>query len=226
MMHRFVLLYRCLLFSTTLAFLPCKAQNKTALTPDLIKLAASKKIQVFNRKMIMLTDAQHSNGLHLDEKEGIGLAWLEGVQFASGTIEFDVRGKDIMQQSFVGIAFHGVNDSTHDAVYFRPFNFKSPDTVRRSHCVQYISLPAYDWPTLREKYPNKYEQAVNPAPDPNDWLHVRITVKDLRVSVYVNNNTDPSLVVTQLNTRKDGMIGFWAGNNSAGDFANLKIINE
>ncbi|MEP6750112.1 MAG: hypothetical protein ABJB86_20405 [Bacteroidota bacterium] len=225
-MHRFVLLYTGLSFSTALAILPCKAQNKTVRTPDLIKLAADKKITVSNRNMTMLTDEHHINSLHLDDKEGIGLAWLDGVQFTTGTIEFDVRGKDLMQQSFAGIAFHGVNDSTYDAVYFRPFNFKSTDTIRRSHCVQYISLPQYDWPTLREKYPNKYEQAIHPSPDPNTWFHVRIVVKNMLVSVYVNNNSVPSLVVTTLNTRSDGMIGFWTGNHSAGDFANLKIINE
>lgn len=202
---------------------PCSGQNKT-LTPDLIAMAAEKKITVVNRNMTMLTDVQHRNGLHLDEKEGVGIAWLDGLHFGNGTIEFDVRGRDLMQQSFVGIAFHGVNDSTLDAVYFRPFNFRSPDTVRRTHCVQYISPPAYDWPKLREAFPNKYEQTINPAPEPSDWIHVRLAVNQLRVSVYVNNNTQPSLVVTQLNDRKDGMVGFWTGNNSAGDFANIKIM--
>lgn len=216
----------CILFITFFVIAPCNAQKKSFVTPDLIKLSAGKKIIVFNRKMTMLTDAQHSNGLHLDEKKGIGLAWPEGVHFSSGSIEFDVRGKDIMQQSFVGIAFHGINDSTYDAVYFRPFNFQSADTIRRTHCVQYISLPTFDWPVLRDKYPNKYEQAVNPAPDPNAWIHVKLTVKDSRISVYVNNGIVPSLVVTQLNTRKNGTIGFWTGNGSAGDFANLKIMND
>jgi Domain of Unknown Function (DUF1080) len=225
-MRRLLLLHTGLLCIAAVVIIPCNAQKKLAVVADLIKMEAAKKIMVYNRNMTLLTDAQHKNGLHLNEKEGIGVAWLDGIHFTTGTIEFDVRGKDIMQQSFVGIAFHGVNDSTHDAVYFRPFNFKSPDTVRRTHCVQYISLPAYDWPKLREEHPNKYEQAVNPAPEPNEWLHVRITVKDLQVSVYVNGNTAPSLVVTKLNTRKDGKIGFWTGNNSAGDFANLKIMEE
>src|SRR5450432_1748051 len=222
-MRRLLLLHTGLLCIAAVVIIPCNAQKKLAVVADLIKMEAAKKIMVYNRNMTLLTDAQHKNGLHLDEKEGIGLAWLDGVHFSNGTIEFDVRGKDIMQQSFVGIAFHGVNDSTHDAVYFRPFNFKSPDSVRRGHCVQYISLPVYDWPKLREQYPNKYEQVINPAPAPNDWLHVRITVKDMLVSVYVNNSSVPSLVITQLNTRKDGMIGFWTGNNATGDFANWKL---
>src|SRR5450755_2302136 len=110
-MHRSMLFHTCFLFIAFLVIVRCNAQKKSFSTPDLIKLAASKKITVFNRNMTLLTDVQHSNGLHLDEKPGIGLAWLDGVYFSSGTIEFDVRGKDIMQQSFVGIAFHGINDS-------------------------------------------------------------------------------------------------------------------
>ena len=57
----------------------------------------------------------------------------------------DIRGKDVMQQSFVGVAFHGVNNETLDAVYFRPFNFRSDDPVRKVHAVQYISHPNYPW---------------------------------------------------------------------------------
>ncbi len=224
-MHRVQFFYSFIFIAIFFAVAPCYAQNKIVI-PDLVRMADNKKINMFNRNMTMLTDPQHKNGLHLDEKEGMGMAWLEGVHFASGSIEFDVRGKDIMQQSFVGVAFHGVNDSTLEAVYFRPFNFRSPDTVRRSHCVQYISLPVYDWPKLRDEHPNKYEQAISPAPEPNDWLHVKITVSGMQVSVYVNGNTNPSLVVTSLNTRKDGKIGFWTGNNSGGDFANLKIVEE
>ncbi len=54
-----------------------------------------------------------------------GIAWINDIRFSDGIIEFDVKGKNVLQQSFVGFAFHGSNDSTYDAVYFRPFNFKS-----------------------------------------------------------------------------------------------------
>jgi hypothetical protein len=51
-----------------------------------------------------------------------------------------IRGKDVREQSFVGVAFH-VQGTTYHAVYFRPFNFRVDDPVRRSHTVQYISSP-------------------------------------------------------------------------------------
>ena len=43
------------------------------------------------------------------------------------------------------------------------------------------------------------------------------------VSVFVDDATTPSLVVTALTPRRGGLIGFWVGHGSAGDFANLKI---
>jgi hypothetical protein len=165
------------------------------------------------------------NAIHLDEKSDPGVAWLENILFGNGIIEFDAQGKDVLQHSFIGIAFHGLNDTTYDAVYFRPFNFKSPDAVRRSHSVQYISHPAFDWEKLRTEFPNQYEQAVSPAPDAAEWFHVRVVISNPKVTVYVNDNKQPVLVIDQLSDRKRGKIGFWVGNQSDGNFANIKITS-
>lgn len=210
------------LFFSTSGF----AQKGNVAAPDLPGLIKDKKITVYNRNVSLFNDAHYKNGIHLDAGEGDGVAWLNDISLSNGTIEFDVRGRNKMQQSFVGIAFHGLNDSTMDAVYFRPFNFQSQEEERRNHAVQYISLPAYDWQKLRTGFPDKYEHAINAAPQPDDWFHVRVVIKSPKVSVYVNNNTNPDLAVEQLSNRKNGMIGFWVGNNSEGDFANLKITAE
>ena len=131
-----------------------------------------------------------------------------------------------MQQSFVGLAFHGLNNETLDAIYFRPFNFQSTDPVRKIHAVQYVSHPDYTWSVLREKYNGKYENTVTPAPNGNDWFHAKIVVQFPKVTVYVNSNSEPSLVIDILNDRKTGKIGLLVGNTSDGDFANLQIINK
>lgn len=159
--------------------------------------------------------------IHLNEAPDAGIAWIENKQFSNGTIEFDVKGKNVLQQSFVGIAFHGVNDSTYDAIYFRPFNFQVPEAGRRGHSVQYISLPANDWPFLREQYPGKYEHEVNPSTNPNKWFHVKIVVTDAEATAYLNG--ERCLTVPLLSTQKTGMIGYWVGNGSGGDWKNLKI---
>ncbi len=85
---------------------------------------------------------------------------LKNPDFSNGAIKFDVKGKNVVQQSFVGFAFHRQDEKTYDAIYFRPFNFTSTDTARRLRSVQYISMPGYSWEKLRETFPGKYENKV------------------------------------------------------------------
>jgi hypothetical protein len=178
--------------------------------------------KVFNRQMAPLTDGSRK-GLQLDERDGDGLAWWPGTMLADGVIELEVRGKDLMQKSFVGVAFHGQDEKTFDAIYFRPFNFKSDDPVRRSHGVQYVSHPTYTWDKLRAERPNQFEHEVSTPPDPNEWFHARVVIKHPSVRVFVNDQTAPCLEVTQLSDRKRGWVGVWVGNGSAGSFANVKV---
>ena len=180
-------------------------------------------LKVFNRSVSSLSDGARK-GVRLSEHAGDGVAYVQGVEFTNGTIELDVRGKDVPQQSFVGVAFHGVDGTTYDAIYFRPFNFRAEDPARRGHAVQYIAQPIYPWQKLRAEQPGKYERAIDPVPDPNAWFHVRVVVTSPKVSVFVDDAKEPSLVVDQLSNRKKGLVGLWVGNNSGGDFANLKIV--
>ena len=109
------------------------SQNAKVVTPDLPKLLKEKKLSMFNRNATILTNSQNQNGIHLDAKDNYGVAWLSDVQFSNGILEFDLKGKNVMQQSFVGIAFHGLDDKTMNAIYFRPFNFQSQDAERKNH---------------------------------------------------------------------------------------------
>ncbi len=189
---------------------------------DLAALVDAKSLKVFNRDASRLADGSRT-GVRLSERPGDGVAFLSGTEFANGTIECDIRGKDVPQQSFVGVAFHGVDGTTYDAIYFRPFNFKAADPVARSHAVQYHSLPVYTWQKLRSEQPGKYEQAVSSAPDPNGWFHARIVIAHPKVSVFVGDANEPCLVVNQLNDRRTGLVGLWVGNNSGGDFTGLRL---
>ena len=184
-----------------------------------------KNLQVFNRTATSFTEGSRT-GVRLSEAANNGVAFLRGVELANGTIELDIRGKDVQGQSFVGVAFHGADDSTYDAVYFRPFNFRTDDSARHSHAVQYVSHPAYPWQKLRAEHPGEYEKSVTPAPDPSGWFHVRVVVASPKVSVFVADATEPSLVVSQLSHRGKGRVGLWVGNGSDGDFANLTIVRK
>jgi hypothetical protein len=197
------------------------AQQKST-SYDLNQLATNKKFTVSNRELTPVVD-NDKKAVRFSEHGGDGVAWLDGVNFSNGIIEIDIKGKDVLQQSFVGVAFHGVDVKTLDAVYFRPFNFRTTDSVRRIHAVQYVSHPTYTWDKLRDQQNGKYEKAVSSAPDPNEWFHAKIVVEFPIVRVYVNNNQTPSLEVQLLDDRKDGKIGLWVGNNSGGEFANFSI---
>jgi hypothetical protein len=219
----FTKIYLAVLFA---ALLSIDASGQTQSNEyGLYNVLNNNMFDVHNRQLSGFSDNE-IKGVRFSKNNGDGIAWLKGIEFANGEIEVDIRGKDMLQQSFVGIAFHGVNNEILDAVYFRPFNFRSDDPVRKIHAVQYISHPDFTWQILREKHNGEYEKAVTPAPDGNKWFHARIVVQYPRITVFVNGNSEPSLAVNKLNERTTGKIGLWVGNTSDGDFANLRITNK
>jgi hypothetical protein len=199
------------------------AGQKKTIELDLGSLADGKGLNATRRTITRVTDGTRK-GVRLSEAEGEGPAYLPGIEFADGTIELDLKGKDVQGASFVGVAFHGVDGTTFDAIYFRPFNFKTDDPARVLRAVQYISHPANPWQKLRAETPGKYEKPVAPVPDPNAWFHARVVVAAPKVSVVVGDAKEPCLVVNQLSDRKKGLVGIWVGNTSGGDFANFKVV--
>ncbi|MDN3588215.1 hypothetical protein QWY86_16140 [Pedobacter aquatilis] len=148
--------------------------------------------------------------------------------FSEGTIEFDARGRDLFQKSFLGIAFHGYDNQTYESVYFRPFNFNSSDSVRKIHAVQYAFEPEFGFQQLRETQKDKFESAVIPVGiDPTGWFHVKVEVNKDKVKVFINGFKQSCLEVKTLNQFPLGKkIGIWVGNDSNGDFADLKVTQN
>ena len=177
-----------------------------------------------NGRTVSMVEAKGKTALKFSEGPGMGVAWLDGYKFRNGVIEADIMGRSQpVQGSFVGIAFRVVDAQTHDAVYFRPFNFRATDPERHRHAVQYVSHPQWTWPKLRAERTDQYEKALAPEPDGDEWFHVRIVVERPKVSVYVNGGGAPSLVVDELSDRSEGSLGLWVGEGSGGHFANLKV---
>ncbi len=179
-------------------------------------------IEVFNRELSLIDEPAHA-GIRLSKAYGEGIAWLKGAEFSNGEIEFDLRGEDVKQHSFVGIAFHGENDSTFDAVYLRPFQFRATADSMRMRMIHYISLPEHTWRFLRARSPRVYEHSIEPAPDPNGWVHMRVVVAGDVVSVFINGAREPSFVVNKVTELHAGRIGFYVADTSGGDFARIKI---
>lgn len=222
-MRRFRL-HTCVLVSTALALAlssSAEPSQGSAQQIDLAERLAAGTLRAVNRAVTPLADGRR--GVHLDERAGNGVAWIEGTDFGLGTLEVDIRGRDLAQRSFVGIAFHRKDDTTYEAVYLRPFNFRNADVARRQNAVQYIALPEFDWPRLRKEFPSEFENPVDASLVPTDWIPVRIVVNAKTIQVYAGAGSAPALEVRTLGSHDRGSVGLWVGNGSDGDFANVRI---
>lgn len=208
------------------AALACIAMPAGAQSPENLDVTAAGKDPRWKiaGRTVSVVDIKGKHALEVSEGEGMGVVWLDGYDFANGTIEVDMLGRsEPVQGSFVGVAFRVVDARTHDAVYFRPFNFRAADPVRHIHAVQYVSHPRWNWQTLRTERPGEFEKAVVPEPDGDEWFHARIVVERPNVSVFVNGASTPCLVVKELSDRARGSLGLWVGEGSGGHFANLRV---
>ncbi len=151
-------------------------------------------------------------------------AFTQGMNFSEGTIEVELKGALAPQSSFIGVVFHAVDGETYDAVYFRPFNFASPDRVRKSHGVQYISHPRWTWQVLRQQRTDEFENTVNPQPDGGDWFKMKVEVTKTKVKVYVQDSNRACLDIEKLTKQAEGKVGIWF--NGVANFRNLKIIQK
>lgn len=204
------------------AWLPAAVPQPAAPQPiDLAERLTAGKLRAVNREATALQGSK--KGVHVSEKEGPGVVWVEGTDFTQGTIEVDIRGRDVLQRSFVGVAFHRKDDNAYEAVYLRPFNFRATEPDRHQHAVQYIAVPEYDWARLRKEFPEEFENPVDGSVSPTDWIPLRVVVSGQRIQVYVGSVKTPTLEVRKLGAYGRGAVGLWVGNTSDGDFANLRI---
>jgi hypothetical protein len=197
------------------------AQKKQTL--DLSYLHKKGKLQVINHEIKSVSE-NGKNFIQLADNKEEGLVWLPAKDFKNGKITIRMRGKDVFQRSFVGVAFHGLNDTTYDAVYCRPFNFFAKDSVRKIHAIQYISHPKFTWKNLRDERNGVFEKEIINPPNPNDWFTMTLIIDKKSVKAFINQDAKPSLVVEKLNDRQNGKLGIFVGDGAGGDFE--KIIIE
>lgn len=200
--------------------LPVFAQQN--ITPDLRAVPEGKgwKGSISATKLV---EKDGAAAIEFNTPDKQNVVWLDGFEFGAGTIEFDAKGRSgPPQSSFVGVAFRVVDAKTHDAVYFRAFNFRAADPENKSHAVQYISEPQWPWQKLRKEKTGQFEKSIEPAPDGDAWFHAKVVIEKRQVKVFVNGATEPSLVVNELSDRNGGSVGLWW--NGYGVIANLKIV--
>ena len=205
--------------------LGCAADRRLA--PDLAAVGDATKWRVVHAE-VHVTEQDGASVVRLFPPGGnqkgsnVGVAFVQGLDFAEGTIDVDLKGLGEERQSFLGIAFGATGDAELEAVYFRPFNFRQADPARRAHAVQYVAWPNDTWEALRARAPGVYEAAVDPVPDPAAWFHARIEVTAKTVRVFVDGAPRACLTVERLRSPGKGSVGLWVDSNE-GSFARLMI---
>lgn len=159
-------------------------------------------------------------------------AKLKGVDFKNGTIELNVLSRLLPNapesaRGFIGIAFR-INDSNSkfESIYIRPTNGRANNQLRRNRSTQYFSFPDYKFDRLRKEAPGEYESYADMGL--NEWIKLKIVVKDAQAKLFINDNKQPSLVVNdlKLGANSSGAIGLWVDVGTEGFFSDLKIDRE
>lgn len=183
-----------------------------------------------DRKSVRVTPAVAASAELLPAKngEGGGIVVLQGTSFHNGTIEVEMAGMPRAgavadARGFVGLAFRvGEDPSSYECFYVRPTNGRADDQLRRNHSTQYISMPDYAWSRLRREAPGEYESYVDLSP--GEWTKIKIEVNGVKARMYVNDSTQPVLIVNNLkHGDSQGGVALWIGLGTEAYFANLRI---
>jgi len=214
--------------SVVIALTPTATRaDDRVITLDLAGIAAGKGWTVYNATA-ETAEVDGKRGVHLvaegDSANGVvGLVLADGVEFTTGVIELDLKGKNVRGRSFLGVAFNVAGEKTFEAIYFRPFNI-SAEGEFKSRAVQYINWPKHTWEQLRKTQPGKFEGAVNSVPDPDKWFNARIEVGEKQVRVFANDAKEPCLTVERFaDAKKSKRVGLFV-DSADGYYANLKIV--
>jgi hypothetical protein len=191
---------------------------------NLTEKLQNKKIKAVNRVISFYENQPDAIEMNTENSSGLGI--FEDIEFDKGIIKVELLGENNPGKSFIGIAFNIQNDSTYEAIYFRPFNFVAEEQIRKEHMVQYIFHPEYTWYKLRDERTGEFENEISDPPNPDDWFKAIIKLDEGNVEVYVNEISEPVLYVNRLTSTKSNKIGIWTGYGSSGRFRNLVLQTE
>ena len=100
-------------------------------------------------------------------------------------------------------------------------NTPPPSGERAIRAIQYVSVPKWDFDTLRQNFPGKYEAGAKIAE--KRWNHLRIQVKNNTVSTFIDLDRKPVLEVPLLEANLRGPIRLWVGDSTTANFSNLRV---
>lgn len=182
-----------------------------------------KEVQYKGKRALQLVAPADKEKLNEDM-----LAILKDQHFKDGAITVELAGApraDAAADSrgFIGIAFRVQGDGEKfECFYLRPSNGRADDQLRRNHSLQYVSEPDYGWKRLRTENPGVYESYADLVA--GEWTKVKIVVAGSKAELYVNDATQPALVVNDLKLGDSaGAIALWSHTSTEGYFSGLKV---
>jgi hypothetical protein len=141
-----------------------------------------------------------------------GIALMPGAPVADGTIDFDVAIHG--QFGFAGVVFRGASPDDYELIYLRAHRSRQWDAL------QYT--PVYAGQESWQLYAGDGYNAAAELPA-NRWVHVRIVIEGYSAEVFVDGESKPQLIVTDLKRGwRAGRVGLW-GRAGAAHFSNVLV---
>jgi hypothetical protein len=152
--------------------------------------------------------------------------------FKNGIIEVKVLSKLLddapdFARGFIGIAFRiDESNSKFECIYIRPTNGRAEDQLRRNRSTQYFSYPDFKFDRLRKEASGVYESYADMGL--NEWITIKIEVKDEKAKLYLDGQEHPVLIVNDLKhgANASGGVGLWVDVGTEGHFTELKVENN
>jgi len=152
--------------------------------------------------------------------------------FCNGTIEVMLLSRllptaDANARGFIGLVFRINKDNNRfESIYLRPTNGRAEDQLRRNHSTQYFSYPDYNFDRLRKEAAGIYESYADMAL--NEWIKMKIAVKNAQAKLYLNDNPQPVLIVNdlKLGAANSGAVGLFLDGGTDAYFRDIKVVPE
>ncbi len=149
--------------------------------------------------------------------------------FKNGIIEVKVLSRLLenapdFARGFIGVAFRiNESNSKFECIYIRPTNGRAKDQLRRNRSTQYFSYPDFKFDRLRSESSGIYESYADMGL--NEWITIKIEIKDEKANLYLNGQEHPVLIVNDLKhgANASGGIGLWVDIGTEGHFTDLSI---
>lgn len=154
---------------------------------------------------------------------------IKDLSFQEGVIEVKVLSRLLdnapdFARGFIGVAFHiSDNNDVFQSIYLRPTNARAENQLRRNHSIQYFAYPDYKFQRLRVESPEMYESYSDFGL--NEWIAMRIIIKEKKAKLFLNENRYPSLIVDdlKLGNGSKGSLGMFVDVGTEGFFKDLKV---